>query len=67
MQGGCIDERNDLVHHFLPQRNRGTVDELRSALDALDEHHAAVIALREEFLVVLQSLADYQREAAGFM
>ena len=58
-----VDQRNDLVHHFLRQWKRETEDELRAMLAALDDQHIAAQAFHEEVLALMR---DHERARSEF-
>jgi hypothetical protein len=62
-----VDQRNDLVHHFLRQWKRETEGELRVMLAALEEQHEAAQSLHEEFLALIRDHEQARSEFAAYV
>lgn len=61
-----VDQRNDLVHHFLRQWPLENDADARAALEALDAQHEAAAALRQELLPLLRMHEDFRESLADY-
>lgn len=61
------DERNDLVHHFLPQWQPDNDDALTKALAYLDEQREKVLPMHEHLRSMIQHLHDSTKMFAEFV
>ncbi len=61
-----VDQRNDLVHHFLRQTRFDAARDVAAVVDTLDKQHAVALALRRELLGYLESLKAFRQEHAEY-
>jgi hypothetical protein len=61
-----VDQRNDLVHHFLRQARFEAAGEVAAVVETLDKQHAAALARRRELLGYLESLKAFRQEHADY-
>lgn len=61
------DERNDLVHHFLPRWQPGNDDTMTKALAYLDEQREKVLPIHEHLRSMLQHLHDSAKMFVEFV
>lgn len=61
------DERNDLVHHFLPRWQPDNEDEMTKALAYLDEQREKVLPMHEHLRTMLQHLSESATMFAEFV
>jgi hypothetical protein len=62
-----VDQRNDLVHHFLRQWKRETENELHAMLTALEEQHDVAEALHDEILALMRTHEQARSEFAAYV
>jgi hypothetical protein len=61
-----VDQRNDLVHHFLRQASYEAGGDMAAVINALDAQHNVALALRGELLGYLNSLKAFRQEHAAY-
>ena len=62
-----VDERNDLIHHFLPRWSPASEESTQSALTYLDDQRAAALPVRDRLLGFAKSLQDAAKAHAEFI
>jgi len=62
-----VDERNDLVHHFLPRWRPDSPDHLTDAATYLDKQREKILPLLEHLKSVSDSLRDASQILANFL
>jgi hypothetical protein len=61
------DERNDLVHHFLPRWQPDSAEKLEEALAYLDAQREKVLPMHEHLRSTVQHLQDRAKKLAEFI
>lgn len=61
------DERNELVHHFLPRWQPNALDKLEEALAYLDAQREKVLPIHDHLRSTVQHLQDSRRQLAEIM
>jgi hypothetical protein len=61
------DERNELVHHFLPRWQPDSAEKLEAALAYLDAQREKVLPLREHLRSTVQDLQDGAKRLVEFI
>ncbi len=62
-----VQERNDLVHHFLPQWQPDSVEQMEKASSYLDQQREKVLPMFEHLKSVTTSMQDAQNMMASFL
>lgn len=62
-----VNERNDLIHHFLPRWQPDSVEHLTNASSYLDQQHEKMLPMFEHFKVVTKSMNDSKQLSAEFL
>jgi len=62
-----VDERNDLIHHFLPRWQPDSPERMAEAANYLDEQRARVMPMFEHLRSVSKALIDVGQSMAAFM
>ncbi|CAH0353477.1 hypothetical protein [Aquabacterium sp. CECT 9606] len=61
-----VDERNDLIHHFLPRWEPESSERMVEAATYLDEQRARVLPIFEHLRTVCMSMRDARQSTAEF-
>ena len=62
-----VDERNDLIHHFMPRWQPDSPEKMGEAAKYLDEQRARVLPMFEHLRSVSMALIDVGQSMAAFM
>ena len=62
-----VDERNDLIHHFMPRWQPDSVEFMCEAAAYLDEQRARVLPMFEHLSAVSKSMVDTRQSLAAFL
>ena len=62
-----VDERNELIHHFLPRWQPDSPERMAEAANYLDEQRARVMPMFEHLRSVSKALIDVGQSMAAFM
>lgn len=62
-----VDERNDLIHHFMPRWQPDSPEKMGEAAKYLDEQRARVLPMFEHLRSVSKALIDVGQSMAAFM
>lgn len=62
-----VDERNDLIHHFMPRWQPDSPEKMAEAAKYLDEQRARVMPMFEHLRSVSKALIDVGQSMAAFM
>jgi len=62
-----VDERNELIHHFVPRWQPDSVEKMAEAAKYLDEQRARVLPMFEHLRSVSKALIDVGQSMAAFM
>lgn len=62
-----VDERNELIHHFLPRWQPDSLEHLTAATSYLDKQREKVVPMFDHLKSVTKSMQDAQQEMAAFL
>jgi hypothetical protein len=62
-----VDERNDLIHHFLPRWRPESMDDQTKAFSYLDKQHEKVLPMLEHLLLASEFIQESRQSLADFL